>query len=128
MPVDYAAVTQAAFLDELEKIAFKRKLLRSVAETRPSPGKSRFGKVAIRAAKLVKKGAGGSVGNLVDFSATDWQGSTDKPAEAPKGPNDQPSREDGREHQEVKITGKSGPANFLLAPAAVNYPEEHGNY
>lgn len=85
---------------------------------------------AMKASLSRRKTAGeGSVGNVVPYSDTDYQsstgasGPTGKPAQIPKGPNDQPSREDGRENAHTAIPAF---ARFSLAPAAVNTPEEHG--
>lgn len=119
-------VVRAAFLDELEKIAAASHMLRH--------SKSRVGRRPMRVGTLLKKekdgeiykhGGDGSVGNVVPFSDTDAPGVTGRAAQAPKSPNDVPSREDGRENAGTKIPGTG---RFVLAPAAANSPEEHSNY
>lgn len=116
---------RAGFLDELEKIAASSKLLRH--------GKSRLGRRPLRVSTLLRKekdseiykSAGdGSMGNVVPFADETAPGVTGRAAQAPKSPNDVPSREDGRENAGTKIPGTG---RFDLAPAAANSPEEHGN-
>jgi hypothetical protein len=121
----YFTAMRAAFLDELEKIAASSKLLRH--------GKSRIGKRPMRVSTLLRKDkegeiykhGEGSMGNVVPFSDEDAPGVTGRAAQAPKSPNDVPSREDGRENAGTKIPGTG---RSVLAPAASNSPEEHGNY
>lgn len=122
----YFETVRAAFLDELEKIAASSKLLRH--------GKARVGRRPLRVATLLRKekdgeiykfSGDGSMGNVVPFSNEDAPGVTGRAAQAPKSPNDVPSREDGRENSGTKIPGTG---RFVMAPAAANSPEEHGNY
>ena len=118
-------VLRAAFLDELEKIAASSKVLRH--------SKSREHRRPMRVSTLLRKEkdgeickhAEGSGGNVVPFANEDAPGVTGRAAQAPKSPNDVPSREDGRENAGTKIPGTG---RFDMAPAASNSPEEHGNY
>ena len=75
--------------------------------------------------KSKKKMAEGSAGNVVPYANTDAQDSTGKPAQAPKASGEVPSREDGRDNQQIRIPG-TGRNTF--APAASQDPAEHGNY
>lgn len=87
----------------------------------------------LRGPLYAEKQAGeGSGGNVVPYSNSDYQsstgasGPTGSPARGQPGPNDiVTSREDGREAMSTKIPAF---ARISLAPAAVNTPEEHGNF
>lgn len=125
----YLETLRSAFIDELEKIAASATLLRH--------SKSRSGRRPMSVHTLLRKekdseiykfsknGGEGSAGNVVPFANEDAPGVTGRAAQAPKSPNDVPSREDGRENAGTKIPGTG---RFVLAPAAANSPEEHGNY
>jgi len=133
--MDYAAVMERAFLDELEKIAAAREQLRhgkSRAKRRPMRVSTMLRKEKDGTLYKYTKQADGSIGNVVPYSNSDYQsatgasGPTGTPAAAKPGPNDiVPSREDGREAMSTKIPAF---ARYSLAPAAVNTPEEHGNF
>lgn len=113
-----------AFFDEMRKIGASSGVLHAA--------KSRLGRRPMRVSTLLRKDTEGtlrkhadSLGNSVPYAADDPPGMTGSPAKAPKGVNDSPSREDGRDQMAIKIPGTG---RFSLAPAGSNTPEEHGNF
>lgn len=125
--MNYVEAMEAAFLDELEKIATRGKFLKGLSH--------RLGRRPMRVGTMLKKEKEGtlythtkkadSTGSLVATAMSDPPGTTGKPAEPVRQPGEVPSREDGREMASTKIPSF---ARHVLAPAAVNTPEEHGNY
>lgn len=126
--MDYLQAVQAAFIDELEKIAVHRALT-----TTP---KHRSGRRPMRVDTLLRKEKDGtfyrklaeklatSGGVLIPYAADDPQNVRERAAKKPRTAQDVPSREDGREATSTVF----GPGRFVLAPGATNYPEEHGNF
>ena len=135
--MDYAAVMESAFLDELEKISAAKGKLRRASNARKGRRPLRVSTMLKKEKdgtlfKYTKQAGEGSGGNVVPYSNSDYQsstgasGPTGSPARGQPGPNDiVTSREDGREAMSTKIPAF---ARISLAPAAVNEPAEHGNF
>lgn len=112
--MNYAEVTRAAFLDELEKISSaKRKFMDAL--------KSRVGRRPMSVSTMLKKEKAGtlfkqsegSMGTIIPFSTTDPQDGA--AAKAPRRQEGEvPSREDGREQTSTKIPAGS---RYTMAPA-----------